>query len=213
MKIVFGHQVGVEVVVHQGVVFVRPGYAVQAEGAAPLGIEGAKVPEKPGRLENHFGPALFEKGKIAGGVEIPADREGDVGVNVILRGAGRVIGGSFRAANGAPWEKRPFEMELPRSRAGAVEGVMPVAQQGPGNFGLRVDEEGRSKNLRVPEIMALVAVPAQAFRGHAAPAVRARGLQEVKQAEPEPEIHGRIALDLHVRLVPERRQGCGMLLQ
>lgn len=88
------HQVGVDVVVHDRAVLVRSGDAVDAEDAADVVM--AEAAPQPGGLHQDVQADLPLELLVPGGVHIPDDGVGDVGVDVERGGAGRASTRSTR---------------------------------------------------------------------------------------------------------------------
>jgi hypothetical protein len=111
-----GHEVGVGVVVDDRGVLVGPGHAVDVEPA--VAAEKAEVLPQPSGFGQDLGPDVAEQAHVAGDAGVAPDRVGDIGVDVILRGARLEIGRGLLAVDGAPWESAPFWLTArARSRA------------------------------------------------------------------------------------------------
>jgi hypothetical protein len=93
---------------------------------------------------------------------------------VVLRRAGREIGGRLQAGDRPPWVERAALAEVDRSLARLVQGPHPVLQQRAGDRGLGVDKERQREDLGIPEVVALVALAGEALRGEAGATVATR---------------------------------------
>ena len=111
-----GHQVREGVVVDHRRVLVGAGDAVDVE-AAVVAVEAEVLPH-PRRLDEDLGADLDEEVDVAAHVDVAADGVGDVGVEVVLGGAGLVVGRRLVAVDRAPREQRSAQVQLAaRSRA------------------------------------------------------------------------------------------------
>ena len=97
------HQVGVDVVVLDRAVLVRPGHALDAELA--VGVVLAERAPQPGGLDQQRQADLALELLVVGGVEVPDDGVGDVGVDVEGGGAGRPVPGALLAVDRPPRER------------------------------------------------------------------------------------------------------------
>ena len=140
---------------------------------------------------------------VAGRRHVPPDGVGDVGVDVERGGAGRPVGRALLPADRAPREGGAAQAELLGAVAGQVEGGVPPAQRAGHGLGQRVGQHRQREHLGVPEDVAVVPGTGQAL-GRDRPLLGAgAGLQDVEQPEPDGLLDLRVALDLHVRGVPE----------
>ena len=74
----------------------------------------AEVGPQPGGLDEDLDALAHEEVDVAGGVDVLLERVGDVGVDVVLRGAGGVVGRRLLAVDRAPREQRAALVELAR---------------------------------------------------------------------------------------------------
>ena len=92
---------------------------------------------------------------VAGRVDVLAQRIGDVGVDVVLRGTGRVVGRRLLAVDRAPREQGAVLLKLlgpPLAAAASSSGT--ARRCGPVRRGVR--EERQDVDLGVPEVVAPV---------------------------------------------------------
>ena len=101
---------------------------------------------------------------VAGGADVLAQRVGDVGVDVVLRGAGRVVGRRLLAVDGAPREERAALGQLVGAAPRGVEQRVAEPQRVPRRPRDRVGEERHHVDLGVPEVVAAVAGAGHALR-------------------------------------------------
>ena len=184
------HQVRVQVVVHDRVVLVRPGDAVDLETDVvrpirPLGIETQVRPRAAPSPPGFRLPPSLEEVVVARNVDVLAQGVGDVGVDVVLRGAGRVVGGRLTAVDRPPGEERAFLVHFARPLPARLVKAVGAARRS--RFwamrGVVYDEERKQVDLRVPEVVALVAGAGQALRRDADTFGARRRLADVEQVE------------------------------
>ena len=96
-----GGGVGIEIIVDKGRVFVGAGHAVDAKGARTRRIKATDIDPDPRCFEKHF-CRCSEKRRIARCIRVELERAGDVGVDVILRGARRIMRGTLAPGDGTP---------------------------------------------------------------------------------------------------------------
>ena len=113
-----GHHVRVEVVVDHGGVLVRTGDAVDVERVAAIAVavagDGRVEPEvipHPRRFDEHLGAIGGEERDVAAGVDVALEGEGDRRVDVVLGGAGGVVGRRLLAVDRPPRVQRPGRVE------------------------------------------------------------------------------------------------------
>ena len=170
------HQVGVGVVVDDGGVLVGPGHAVDAELAVlALGEEPQVVPTAARSRPASRRRSSSRNSTSPRDLDVLPQRVGDVGVDVVLRGAGRVVGGGLLAVDRPPREQ---SAPLADSRARRAR-VRRACRSGSISRSARdlrvgVDEERQDVDLRVPEVVALVAVAGQPLGRNAVALARAR---------------------------------------
>ena len=81
-------------------------------------------------IHHQLGAVLDEKGLVAGGLDVVLHRMRDVGVQVVLRGAGGEVGRAFLAGDRAPREQRTAPVcELPRALARRGQRTSAVLEQ------------------------------------------------------------------------------------
>lgn len=168
LQVRLGHAVGVVVVVDQGGVFVWPGDAGDAEGAAAARTEAADLQPDARGLPHHLGPVFDQEGLVAGRPVVGLHREGDVGVDVVLGRAAGEIGRGLVAGDGPPGiERAAGVVHLAGVQAGAVQGGCAEHQLAAGPFGGGHRQHRHGEHLGVPEAVALVALAADALGGDA----------------------------------------------
>ena len=211
LEVLARHQVRVGVVVDDGRVLVRPGDGVDDELAvAALGEEAEPEPE-PGRLDEHLGAAVEHQRVVAGDRAVLAQGVGDVGVDVVLGGAGDVARGCLLPGDRAPREQRAAVVELARPFAGGVEHADAKREHVARMLRARVREERCDVDLGVPEVVSLVAVAGHTL-GRDAVATDAGGrLQQLEEVEPDGALERAGTFDVDVRLVPEVGGGAALV--
>ncbi len=107
---------------------------------------------------------------------------GDVGVDVVLRGAGGVVGRGLLAVDRAPREERARLRQLARATAGRVEHAgSGTAARSRAIRRRGVGEERQDVDLGVPEVVALVAGAGDALGRDAGLLGAGAGLRELEQ--------------------------------
>ena len=203
LEVLLGHQVRVGVVVDDGRVLVGPGHAVDAEApAAALGEEPEPHPEARG-LDQHLGALVEQEPEVARDAVVLVHRVGDVGVDVVLRGAGRVPRRGLLAVDRAPRIERARVADLLGAAARRAEHPDAEVERLPGPLGVRVDEERQDVDLGVPEVVALVAVAGHALGRHAEALAARRGLQQLEEVEAHGLLEVGRALEPDVAAAPE----------
>ena len=141
------------------------------------------------------------------GVDVAAHGVGDVGVEVVLGGAGLEVPGRLLAVDGPPGEDGTRVAEGGGALTGLVEHRVAEPEQVAGDPRLGVGEERQHVHLAVPEVVAVVPPAAEPLGGNPGP-LRAPGrLGQLEQVpadgllERDGVVSGR---DLHVGPVPER---------
>ena len=198
-----GHQVRVRVVVHQRGVLVGPGHPLDAERAAVRWRVGAERCPQPGGLQDHLGTAREQDVAVVGSGDVGLDAEGDGGVDVVLRRAGREVGRRLVAADRPPRVQRAPLAHLGGPSPGAIEGGDPELDQRPRDGRLRVGEEGKREDLGVPEVVPLVPLAREALRGQRRAAVAPGRLEHAEQVVADALLDRDVALELDVRGGPE----------
>ena len=136
----------------------------------------------------------------------------DVRVDVVLRGARRVPRRRLAAVDRAPRVQRAAMAHLGRPLARRAQHPAAELQHLPRPLRARVDEERDDVDLRVPEVVALVAAAGDAL-GRDAVALGARGrLQQLEQVEADRPLELRRALDLDVAALARTLSTCARVL-
>ncbi|MDF2574998.1 MAG: hypothetical protein K0S05_1910, partial [Agromyces sp.] len=198
-----GHDVRVEVVVHDRRVLVGPGHAVDVEYVVGVRSPEAEVLPHPRGLDEDVDRTSREEVLVAGGRDVLAQRIRDVGVDVVLRGAGGVVRRRLLSVDRAPGEQGAVLVELHGPGAGGVEHPLPEAQRVAGDDRRRVGEEREHVDLAVPEVVAAVAGARDTLRRHPAAIGTGGGLGELEEVPPGGLLDRRLRLDLDVGAVPE----------
>ena len=99
-----------------------------------LRVEPEVVPQ-PGGLDEDLGALVGQEVDVAGGVEVALEGEHDVGVDVVLRRAGGVVGRRLLAVDRAPRVQPADLVELAGPAAGCIEHVPAEPQQLPSGVG------------------------------------------------------------------------------
>jgi hypothetical protein len=195
------HQVGVDVVVLDGGVFVGAGDPVDVEPAVPV-VVAQRAPQ-PGGLDQDLEADVALEVVVAGRGHVSPDGVGDVGVDVERGGAGRPVGRALLPADRAPREGGAAQAELLGTVTGQVEGGVPPPQRAGHGLGQGVRQHGQREHLGVPEDVAVVPGPGQALGRDRSQLGAGAGLQDVEQPEPDGLLDLLVAFDPHVRGVPE----------
>ena len=204
-QVLLGHQVGVDVVVDDGAVLVRPGDAVDAEPSVDV-VVAERAPQ-PGRLGQQLQADVALEGVVAGGVDVADDRVGDVGVDVKRGRTRRPVAGTLLAVDGAPRKRRTLSPSwTARSPAQPQRGVPPAQRVG-GGMRCGVGQHRQHERLGVPERVPVVARAGQALRRDRASFGPGTGLQDVEQREPDRLLDGRDHRRPRRRRRPRTRRG------
>ena len=176
------------------------------EALAALTGEAAEIEPEAGGLDEHLGAVAVQEVAVAGGVDVFAQRVHDVGVDVILRGAGGVVGRCLVAVDGAPGEAGAGMAELARPGPGLGQLVVAVLEDAPRHARVGVDEERQDVDLGIPEIVALIGLAGEAAGTDAVALGAARGLQQLEQVPADDLLLLRrpAAFHLDVGVLPER---------
>ena len=178
-----GHQVGVGIVVHDRVVFIRAGDGVDAElPAFCLRVE-AEVRPQARRFHQHLGAVIPQERLVAGRLHVLAQRIHDVGIDMILRGPGGVVGRRFFPVDGAPREHGSSMPQLPGACPRLLEHLVAEGQQVPGNARRGIGQERQHVDFGVPEVMPFIGLSGEALRRDTGVFRPRRGLQDVKEVE------------------------------
>jgi hypothetical protein len=194
------HEVRVDVVVHDGGVLVGAGDAVDAE--AVLVVEVPQRGPQPGGLDQQLGAVVAVELLVGGGVVVPDDGVGDVGVDVEGRRPRRPVARGLLPADRAPREGRALQPELPGPVTGQVEGGVPPAQRVARRRRGDVGEHGEHVGLGVPEGVPVVAGTGQALGRDGLALGPQPGLQQVEDADPHRLLQLVVPLDLDVGVLP-----------
>ena len=206
-----GHQVRVDVVVDERGVLVRAGDAVDPEPT--LGVVVAERAPQPGGRDQQVQPGSGLELVVPGRRDVPADRVGDVGVDVERGRARRPVARALLAADRPPRERHPLEPELAGPGSGEVErGVAPedrVARRA------RVDvrEDRQRVRVHVPERVTVVAATGQSLGRDRAQLGSGGRLDDVEQCEPHRLLERGVAVELDVRAIPDAGEVLALPLQ
>ena len=149
---------------------------------SPSSRQKPRSAHMPRRLDQDVDALAAHEVLVAAGRDVLAQRVGDVGVDVVLRGAGGVVGRRLLAVDRAPREERAALGEVLRAPAGRVQHVVAEAQRAAGHRRRGVGQERQHVDLGVPEVVAAVAGAGHPLRRHAGllgPGGRLRDLEEV----------------------------------
>ena len=204
------HQVGERVVVDQRRVLVGPGHAVDVELAVAV-VEAQVLPQTR-RLDEDLGAVGVHELLVAGGQRVAPHGVADVSVDVVLRGAGLVVGTRLLAVDRPPREQCAALAEDLGPFAGVVEHRVPEPQQVPGRAGQCVGQERQDVDLGVPEVVALVAAAGQALGGDAGALGPGGRLQQLEQRPAHRLLDDRVARHLDVAALPRLRVPVALLL-
>ena len=200
-QVVGGHQVGEDVVAHDGGVLVGTGHAVEVPGAVAIVV--AEGQPQPRRLDQHLEAAVGLQRLISGDDAVALERRGDVGVHVPGGSARGPVRRALLPADGAPREARTGEVKLLGPLSGEVDGGGTPPQGVGGGVRLGIRQHGKHETLGVPERVAVVPGAGETLAGDGPTLGAGAGLEDVEQ----PEAHGLlglgIPLDLDVGAVPE----------
>ena len=101
-----GHHVRVRVVVDDGRVLVGAGDPMDVERLRPVASVEPEVGPQPGGLDEDLGAFVGEEVDVAGGLQVSAQGEHHRRVDVVLRGAGGVVGRRLLAVDRPPRVER-----------------------------------------------------------------------------------------------------------
>ena len=88
-----------------------------------------EVGEQPGQLDEDLGALAVEELGVARGGHVAVDRVGDIGVDVVLRGARRVVRRGLFAVDRPPREQRSALAHLDRPLARQWKGAVTEVEQ------------------------------------------------------------------------------------
>jgi hypothetical protein len=177
----------------------------------PFWTNKIRVTARPRCLHQHLNAFVEEEFVLFRRLDVLLQRVHDVCVDVILRGARRVICRRFFAVDRPPGIHGPSLIELARPFARFVQHPVPEPQQIFGDARRSVGQKRQYINFRVPEVMSFVGGSGQSLRGHAGVFRPCAGLQHMKEIESQGLLNGRrrgfrpigIGYDLDVAPVPE----------
>ena len=145
----------------------------------------AEVLPQPGGFGEDLGPDVAEQAHVAGDAGVAPDRVGDIGVDVILRGARLEIRRDLLAVDRAPREQRALLADRVRAFPRPVQHAVPETEQVTGDLGLGVGQERQHVHLGVPEVVPLVGLPGQPLRRDARPLRPPGRLRDLEQVPPD----------------------------
>src|SRR5262245_4959335 len=208
------HQIGEIIIVHHRAVLVRAGHAIYAE-APPLALrEKPEVVPEPSRFDQDLGAVTAEEFLVPTDLHVFSQGIGDIGVYVILRGAGRIIGRRFLAVDGPPGERGAAVAELPGARASLVQHIVAMLEKAACNLRPGVDQERDDVDFGIPEIMPLVGPSRKSTCADTVSLGTLRSLQELKQVPPDHLLRPwMLRLDCHVGAAPESTDVRSLLIQ
>ena len=178
--------------------------------AVQLGQEGAAFPWRSinGAECSAYWPAgtaaFHVSADVAGRVDVPDDRVGDVGVDVEGGGTGGPVGGALLPADGAPREGGAGEPQRAGPLLRSVQSVQSPPQRPGRRLRQRVRQHRQHERLGVPERVPVVAGSGQSLGGDHPGLHPGARLQHLEQREPDRLLHLGVALDPDVRAAPER---------
>src|SRR5262249_9226292 len=139
VEVLLGHEVGVDVVVGDGAVFVRTSDPIDTKTTFEV-----EVPERtpqPRGFDEDLEPDLALEDQIDGGANMMEARDRDVRVHMESRGPGRPVAGALLAVDRAPWVGCPREAEVARTLLCSAQCRMPPTQDIGGGRGRGVGED------------------------------------------------------------------------
>ena len=151
LEVLLRHQVRVRVVVHDRRVLVRSGHAHDREAPVAALVEVAELHPETRRLNEHGGALVEHEAEVAGHAVVLVHRVRDVGIDVVLRGAGRVPGGRLLAADRAPRVEGAAMAHLAGALARGLEHPAAELEHLLGPARVRVGEERDHIDLGVPK--------------------------------------------------------------
>ena len=173
--------------------------------ATVVPVETEVLPH-PSRLHQDLGADLGQEPDVALDVDVPPDGVGDVGVEVVLGGAGLIERRRLVAVDRPPREQRPAKVEERGALARLGQHAVAEPQDVPGDPGLGVREERQHVRLGVPEVVAVVGGPGEPLGGDAGALDAPRRLAHLEQVPAHRLLHsdGVVPIDDdHVGRVPE----------
>ena len=173
----------------------------------------AQVDPQAGGFDQDLRALVRHEVDVAGCFEVAPHREHDCGVDVVLRRAGRVVGGGLLAVDRAPREQRADLAHLSGALAGGGEHLPSEADHLSRRLGHRVREERHHVDLGVPEVVAVVAASGDALRGDALLLRARRGLSQLEQVPAKGLLCPVVAAEFDVGVRPEAVEPLALLEQ
>jgi len=104
------HQVGIKIVIHNGIVFIRSRHRTDTIFVPLRFRKTPNIRPNPGRLAQYFRRTLFKKSFIPRYISIKGKRISNIRIDVVLGCSQRKIRRSLFAVNRPPREQCPFRM-------------------------------------------------------------------------------------------------------
>ena len=123
-QVLASHHVRVEVVVHDRRVLIRarnPEDVELGRGSLLGFIPKPQIRPQAGRFNQDLKALNDQKVRVPCHPHVLVNRVRDVGVDVVLRGPRRIVGGRFFAADGAPRKQRPLLAHGGSALAGRIQ--------------------------------------------------------------------------------------------
>ena len=178
-QVVLREHIRVIIIVHKAGVFVRAGYAVDAE-PPPAVIAG--IHPEPRRLEDNLRAAPGDQREILCQKIIADDGICDIPVDVVLRAAGRKIAGTLFSHNRPPGVERAlFVPHNPRVFPRRGKRGIAVLNQVFGDFRHGQQEKRLNIHFRIPEIVPLIPLAGKTFCRNIAVGIFSHGLNQLIQ--------------------------------
>ncbi len=147
-------------------------------------------------------PSRSMKSVVAGGAHVLAQGERDVGVDVVLSGAGGVVRRGLLAVDRPPGKQRTALGQVLRAATGGVEHVVAEPQRAPRHLRRGVGQERQDVDLGVPEVVAAVPGTADALRRDAGLLGPGGGLGQLEEVPAHCLLDRRLTDDLDVGACP-----------
>ena len=138
---------------------------VEAATAAAVLPPEAEVGPEPRGLDQEVHALAIHEFLVSAGSDVLAEGVGNVSVDVILRGPGRVIGRCLFTVDRAPREERAALGKFLRAAAGRTEHVVTETQFAARHLRRCVGQEREHEDLGVPEVVPAVARARHTLRG------------------------------------------------
>ncbi|OPZ76846.1 MAG: hypothetical protein BWY79_01428 [Actinobacteria bacterium ADurb.Bin444] len=139
-------------------------------------------------------------------------RIGDVGVDVVLGRAGCVVRRGLVPVDGTPGEQGSPLVDFARPLPGFVQHTITMAQEILGQSGSRVDQEGKSVNLGIPEVVTFITPTGQALGRNTITFNSSRSLCQLEQVETDRLLQQRGSLYDDIAAFPKILQEATLLL-